>query len=512
MEPVIYLALLAVGCVGGVVIAMALLKGSRAPNLAASEAEIAEFKARLEEREKTLRTLQSELDQERTRVIEMSEQLRAAAAAQAAAESSAAERSAQLARAEESLREKDASAHAAQQEIAALHARHASLLTRLDESEKAQADKLKTLEEAQIRLAETFKGVAAEALTSNNQNFLALAEAAFQKAQETAKGDLDVRSKAIEESLKPLKDAMDRMEKDRVDAFAGLREQVQLMNQAQTKIESETSKLVNALKVPAVRGRWGEMQLRRVVEMAGMVEYCDFEEQVSVNTEGGRLRPDMIIRLPNHREIVVDSKVSLAAYLDSIDLTDEGERHAKLAEHARQIRTHVQQLSAKGYWDQFEHAPDFVVAFLPGEAFYSAALSKDPELIEFGVQNRVLLATPTTLIGLLKAVAYGWRQEKLAQNAQQISDLGKELYERLLKMTENFDDMRKGLERAVDSYNRTVGSLESRVLVSARRFKDLSATTAEEINPPEPIEKMPRQVQGGELALLAAATTSDPLD
>jgi DNA recombination protein RmuC len=508
MEPLIYLLMLVLGILGGAILSMALTKGSRTPSLAASEAEIAEFKARIEEREKTIELLRSELDAERNRLIELNEQHRAAAAAQAAAETLSNERAAQVARLEDTLRDKETALAIAQSEVSALHARHASLLTRLDEAEKAQAEKLKAIEEAQARMAETFKGVAAEALTANNQNFLTLAETAFQKAQESAKGDLDVRSKAIEESLKPLKEAVDRMEKDRVDSFAGLREQVHLLNQAQTKIEAETSKLVNALRSPAVRGRWGEIQLRRVVEMAGMVDHCDFEEQVAVETENGRLRPDMIVRLPNHREIVVDAKVSLSAYLDSIDLTDEGERRSKLAEHAGQVRAHIQRLAAKNYWDQFEKAPDFVVAFLPGEAFFSAALSQDPELIEYGVSNRVLLATPTTLIALLKAVAFGWRQERLAENAQQISDLGKELYDRLLTMTSNFDDLRRGLERAVDSYNRTVGGYESRVLVSARRFKDLSATTAEEIEAPEPIDKAVRQVASTELALLATATVS----
>lgn len=503
MEPVIYLVLLAVGCVGGAVIALALSKGSRGPNLAASEAEIADFKARIEEKELALKDIRKELDDERTRIIALNEELRAITAASATAE----ERAAQVPKLEAQLGEKDALLNAARNEIAAQNARHASLMTRLDETEKAQSEKLRVLEEAQTRYAGMLKGVAAEALAANNQNFLDMAKTAFASAQETAKGDLDVRSKVIEESLRPLKDAVDRLEKDRVDAFAGLREQVALLNQAQTKIEAETSKLVNALRTPAVRGRWGEMQLRRVVEMAGMVEYCDFEEQVSVESENGRIRPDMIVRLPNHREIVVDAKVSLAAYLDSIDLTDETERHGKLAEHAAQIRAHVQRLAAKTYWEQFEHAPDFVVAFLPGEAFYSAALSKDPELIEFGVVNRVLLATPTTLIGLLKAVAYGWRQEKLAANAQIISDLGKELYERLQKMTLYFDDIRRGLERAVESYNRTVGSFETRVLVSARRFKELAAATGEEIESPQPIDSSPRHLQGGDMAILAAAAT-----
>lgn len=504
MEAILYLGILIIGYLAGAVSAMVLLRGGSRPNLAASEAELADMKARIEEKDRGIHALRVELDQERKQVNSLNDLLRTATAATAAAE----ERCSQIPKLEEQLHLKEANLGTAQGEIAQLQARHASLMTRLDEAEKAQAEKLRALEEAQARLTETFKAVAAEALSANNQSFLTLAETAFQKAQESAKGDLDVRSKVIEESLKPLKDAVDRMEKDRVDAFAGLREQVQMLNSAQTKIEAETSKLVNALRVPAVRGRWGEMQLRRVVEMAGMVEYCDFEEQVSIQTEGGKLRPDMIIRLPNQRVIVVDAKVSLAAYLDSIDLTDESARHEKLAEHATQIRQHIQRLAAKSYWDQFANAPDFVVAFLPGESFYSAALQKDGELIEFGVENRVLLCTPTTLIALLKAVAYGWRQEKLAENAQAISDLGKELYKRLMTLTEHFDDLRKGLERAVESYNKSVGSYERNVLVQARRFKDLSAATGETLEAPEPIEKMVRQVQQGELALLASATIS----
>ena len=551
MEPAAYLAILVVGLLVGALLAGLLVKGGRGPSLAASEAELADFKARIEERDTWIAELRRQVEAERSLVNSVQQQITEAAAARSAFEQQAL----QLPRLEAQLAERDRLISSLQAESADLKARHASLLTRLDDAEKAQADrlrtledaqarlvakdqamavlqaessdlksrhaavlarleeaektqieKLKALEEAQARLAETFKGVAAEALASNNQNFLTLAETAFQKAQEAAKGDLDLRGQAISDVMKPLKEALERIEKSRVESFAGLSEQVKLLYEAQAKVEVETSKLANALRTPAVRGRWGEMQLRRVVEMAGMLNYCDFEEQVSVQTESGRLRPDMIIRLPNHREVVVDSKVSLAAYLDSLECADDAAREARLSEHAQQVRQHVVRLSAKSYWDQFDHAPDFVVAFLPGETFFSAALQKDPGLIEFGVESRVLLATPTTLIALLKAVAYGWRQEKLAENAQQISDLGKELYERLRVFAGHMDRVRSGIEKSVDAYNAAASSLESRVLVSARRFKELSAGQGDDIPDAGPIDKSPRALQAPELLALKAGS------
>lgn len=352
----------------------------------------------------------------------------------------------------------------------------------------------KAAEKSYAQFTDTLKGVAADALAANNQNFLALAQQSFQKAQETAKGELDVRHKAIDETMRPLKNALERIEKERVEGFAGLKEMVQLLHANQREASRETARLVHALKAPGVRGRWGEMQLRRVVELAGMLDYCDFQEQVSVQTEAGRLRPDLVIRLANDREIVVDAKVSLAAYLAALEQTDDAGRHSKLLEHAVQIRAHLKRLSAKAYWDQFTNAPDFVVAFLPGESIFAAALEKDPELIEFGVENRVLLATPTTLIALLKAAAYGWRQQNLARNAQQISDLGKQLYDRLATFTAHMDTLRTGLERSVKSYNEAVGSLETRVLPSARKFKELSAATGDDLPEIAPVETALRQL------------------
>lgn len=352
------------------------------------------------------------------------------------------------------------------------------------------------LEKANALFTASLKGVAAEALAANNDNFLALAQTAFQKANETAKGELELRQRSIHDALKPLKETLERIEKERTQGFAGLKEMVDLLHTTHRDSARETAKLVNALKAPAVRGRWGEMQLRRVVELAGMLDYCDFEEQVSVATESGRLRPDLIIRLSHDREIVVDAKVSLAAFLSATEQTDEPARQRKLEEHAQQIRTHIKRLSAKAYWDQFTKAPDFVVAFLPGESFFTSALQHDPELIEFGVENRVLIATPTTLIALLKSAAYGWRQQKLAQNAQQISDLGKQLYDRLLTFTTHMEGVRAGLEKSNRAYNDAVGSLETRVLPAARKFKDLSAATGDDLPTVLPAETALRELRG----------------
>jgi len=389
------------------------------------------------------------------------------------------------------------------------------------ESDKRSAAeaKLQEDEKATRDLSNRFESLAAEALRKNNQSFLQLAKENLEKFQESAKGDLELRQKAIDQLVRPLKESLEKvdgkigeMEKNRVGAYSELREQVKALGTSQLQLQAETGNLVKALRAPHVRGRWGEIQLRRVVELAGMLQYCDFVEQVTVATDDGRIRPDLIVRLPGNRTIVVDAKVPFDAFYESIATTDDVIRSTKLKEHARLVRSHIGSLSKKSYWESVQPTPEFVLLFLPGETFYSAALENDPKLIEDGVNQGVIIATPTTLIALLKAVSFGWRQEQMAENAQEVSSLAKTLYDRLRVFTSHFADIGHGLDRALDSYNKGVGSLEARVLVTARKFKERGAIAGEEIETLEPIDKTARPLgldEGGLFPDLVAGEADD---
>jgi len=380
-----------------------------------------------------------------------------------------------------------------------LRQQNARLQAEVEGERRAAHERNESFKRVTDELAEKFKALSRDALKDNNQEFLNLAHATLEKFQANAKGDLEQKQQAIDQLVKPLKDSLEKvdgkieaMERLRAGAYSGLIEQVKTLASSQQQLQAETGNLVKALRTPHVRGRWGEIQLRRVVELAGMVQYCDFSEQETIANEDGRIRPDVIVRLPGNRTIVVDAKVPFEAFYESISTADDAIRLERLKEHARLVRTHIVALSRKSYWEAVQPTPEFVLLFLPGESFYSAALEQDPKLIEDGINQKVIIATPTTLIALLKAISYGWQQEQRAANADEVGKLGKELYDRLRTFLSHFSDIGKNLDRALESYNKGVGSLEARVLVTARKFKERNAIHGDEIESPEPIDKLAR--------------------
>ena len=372
--------------------------------------------------------------------------------------------------------------------------------TKVADSDRRISEQRNLLDEAKLKLTDAFKAIAGDTLRDSNTEFVKLAKQSLESVLLDAKGDLGKREEAIKGLVNPLSDSLKKyeervsaIEKSRQEAYGGLEQYLKTLTQSNSQLQKETANLVTALRRPQVRGRWGEMTLKRVVELAGLVERCDFAEQVTVNSDEGRLRPDMVVSLPSGRDIVVDTKTPLDAYLDATAAVTEEARNEALERHAKQVRGHMNCLAAKEYWRQFTHTPEFVVMFIPGEAFFAAAADRDPNLIEDGLKNRVIPATPTTLIALLRAVAYGWRQEELEKNAQEVSALGRQLYERMKVLVGHIDSVGKGLTNATAAYNKAVGSLESRVLPSARRFQEMGVVVGDDkISELRPVDIVPR--------------------
>jgi DNA recombination protein RmuC len=364
---------------------------------------------------------------------------------------------------------------------------------------RAAAEKLQLLEQSRDQLKDSFKALSAEALSKNNADFLNLAKSTLEKYQEGARGDLEKRQQAINTTVSPVGEALkvfnqrvNQIEERRSATDAALKEKLEELSKAQIQLSQTTGSLVQALRAPQVRGQWGEMQLRRTVEMAGMIDRVDFIEQASTETEEGqRQRPDMLIYLPNDRQVVVDSKVPLAAYLDALEAKDADVQTERMRAHARHLREHIKGLAQKAYWNQFENAPEFVVLFVPNETIFSAALEQEPSLIELGVQNKVILATPTTLIALLKAVAYGWQQEAIAREAKEIAALGRELYDRIGVVTGHFAKLGKSLDQTVGHYNKAISSVESRLMSTAKKLEAKQSISSKDMPEPAAIEKQP---------------------
>lgn len=374
--------------------------------------------------------------------------------------------------------------------------------TKLEEALRNVDEQKKLLERAEEKLTTTFQALSGESLKSNNKAFIELAKGTLETVLSKAKGDFGEKEESIKnivgslgEALKRYEQQVSALEQKRASDYGGLDNQIKSLLVANQQLQKETGNLVTALRRPEVRGRWGEVTLKRVVELSGMSEHCDFTEQVSVSTDEGRLRPDMVVHLPVNREIVVDSKASLDAYIDAASSNDDDQKKILIEKHAQQVRIHMKMLSGKKYWDQFSKAPEFVVMFIPGESFLSAALSIDHTLIEDGMENRVIIATPTTLIALLRAVAFGWRQEQIAKHAQEIANLGKEIYDRFEPFLGHINRTGSYLSQATVSFNRMIMSLERRVLVSVKKFKELGAAGDKELLEVQPIEQIPMKVQ-----------------
>jgi DNA recombination protein RmuC len=371
--------------------------------------------------------------------------------------------------------------------------------TRLDAARQAAEDQRRLLDEAGQRLSDAFKALSVDALQANNQAFLQLAKQSLEAVLTEARGDIGKQQEAISDLIRPLQDTLKRyeeqiqeLESKRGQDYGGLAERLRELTSIQEQLRRETGSLVAALRNPRVRGRWGEVTLRRVVELAGMAPHCDFTEQETVSAENGQRRPDLVVHLPAGRQIVVDAKVPLEAYLDALGAPSEEAQRAAMERHAQQVRNHIGHLASRAYWAQFTNTPEFVVMFVPGDTFLAAALEADASLIEDGMARNVIIATPATLIALLRAVDRGWRQEQIAEEARQISDLGRQLYERLRTLAEHLTSVGNSLGKAVDAYNKAVGSLESRVLPAARRFRELGAAAGEEIPLLEPVDRAPR--------------------
>ncbi|MCI5053060.1 MAG: DNA recombination protein RmuC [Simkaniaceae bacterium] len=364
--------------------------------------------------------------------------------------------------------------------------------------------RIKMMQEGRDEMEKTFKALSMDALEKSNQSFLNLAEQSFEKLHEKSKGEISKKEESIKGMVDPMKEQLGKLEKGlhelekgRKGSQAALSEQIKQIVEAERSLRGETANLVKALRVPDVRGRWGELQLKRVVEMAGLVNYCDFyEQQVGEDDEKRKLRPDMVVRLPGGRTVVIDAKAPFQSFIEAYQSEDLDKREERLKNHARLIRSHVLALGKKSYWKSFEKSIEFVVLFLPAETFFNAALQYDPSLIELGAEQGVIIATPTTLIGLLRAIAYGWKEEAISENAKKVSELGHELHKRLCDMTKHFAQVGRSLGLSVEAYNKTIGSLESRVLVSARKFQELGAASKEiELTTPAFVERHAREVK-----------------